>query len=182
MSARVPVTIRLASVEDTALLAKLGAETFTQAFHEKVRSADLSAYVTHNFNIKQLFSEMDNPRSMFFIASMQHEAIGYAKLYAGPTPDGVPAQPAIELARLYVLKARWGSGVGAALMKECLTVAHQKKYTAIWLSSWKRNDRANAFYQKWGFEAVGNQTFTIGSDVQEDFIMACRLKDQHHYD
>jgi ribosomal protein S18 acetylase RimI-like enzyme len=41
----------------------------------------------------------------------------------------------------------------------------------MWLSVWQKNPRAIAFYQKWGFEIAGTATFTIGSDVQTDWIM-----------
>jgi ribosomal protein S18 acetylase RimI-like enzyme len=57
-------------------------------------------------------------------------------------------------------------------METCLRIARQGSYATIWLSSWKINDRANAFYRKWGFREVGEKTFVVGTDVQKDFVMA----------
>ena len=48
-------------------------------------------------------------------------------------------------------------------------------YHSVWLSSWELNDRANAFYKKWGFKIVGTQKFTVGSDIQSDFILSRKL-------
>lgn len=142
------VTIRRASIEDAALLGKLGKKTFSEAFKSLTSEADLAAHLAETFSFKQLSLELTDTDSTFLIASIRSEPVGYTKLQAGQAPDCVSTKPVIELVRLYTLKKWWGRGVGAALMENCLDVARQKGYTAIWLSSWKLNDRANAFYRK----------------------------------
>jgi GNAT superfamily N-acetyltransferase len=134
------------------------------------------AYLAEAFTIEQLSSELADPRSTFLIATVADEPAGYAKLHAGAAPDSISDKPAVELARLYSSQEWLGRGVGAALMETCLELARQQGYETIWLSSWKRNDRANAFYQKWHFQVVGFKTFVMGADVQEDFILARSLK------
>jgi GNAT superfamily N-acetyltransferase len=134
--------------------------------------ADIAAYLTNTFTQEQLSTELRDVNTTFLTASIQNKPAGYAKLQAGQVPDCITAKPAIELVRLYALKQWWGHGVGAALMQQCLEVARQQGYVTIWLSSWKLNDRANAFYRKWKFKAVGEQPFVVGSDIQEDFVMA----------
>jgi hypothetical protein len=51
-------------------------------------------------------------------------------------------------------------------------LARAKGFAAVWLSSWEKNHRGNAFYQKWGFDRVGEKTFDVGGDVQEDVILS----------
>ena len=41
----------------------------------------------------------------------------------------------------------------------------------VWLAVWERNHRAIAFYRKWGFVEVGNQSFLLGDDLQNDLVM-----------
>ena len=41
----------------------------------------------------------------------------------------------------------------------------------VWLDVWEHNPRAIAFYRKWGFEQVGTQTFQLGEDVQNDWLI-----------
>ena len=41
----------------------------------------------------------------------------------------------------------------------------------IWLATWQKNERAIHFYEKWGFNIVGNAIYMIGNDVTDDFIM-----------
>ena len=84
----------------------------------------------------------------------------------------VPARPAIELARFYALKNQWGTGVGSSMMEKALELSRGRGFTGIWLSSWKENHRGNAFYRKWGFDVAGEQTFTLGQDLQQDFILS----------
>ena len=171
------VIIRRASVKDAALLAELGARAFSEAFSAWTPEADLAAYLAGAFTVERLASELAAPRSTFLIAFIEDEPAGYAKLYTGPAPDCIADRPAIELVRFYSLKQWWGHGVGAALMETCLRVARQGSYATIWLSSWKINDRANAFYRKWGFRQVGEKTFMVATDVQEDFVMARSLRE-----
>jgi ribosomal protein S18 acetylase RimI-like enzyme len=57
-------------------------------------------------------------------------------------------------------------------MQACLDEAKQNHCDVIWLDVWERNPRAIAFYRKWGFVQVGTQTFQLGDDLQNDWIMA----------
>jgi ribosomal protein S18 acetylase RimI-like enzyme len=40
---------------------------------------------------------------------------------------------------------------------------------------WEKNERAIRFYTAWGFEKVGEHDFTLGKDVQHDWIMEKRM-------
>jgi ribosomal protein S18 acetylase RimI-like enzyme len=170
------IAIRRASSRDAAMLAKLGARTFKDAFASLTAEPDLMSYLAEAFTVKRLSSELADSRSTFLIAMVTGRPVGYAKLYAGAVPDSISDKSAVELARLYSCQEWLGRGVGAALMETCLDLARQQGYSTIWLSSWKRNDRANAFYQKWCFQVVGFKTFVMGADIQEDFILARSLR------
>jgi ribosomal protein S18 acetylase RimI-like enzyme len=64
-----------------------------------------------------------------------------------------------------------GKGVGAPLMRACLEEAARRGYDAIWLGVWERNERAQEFYRKWGFEEAGTQAFQLGAEMQTDLLM-----------
>ena len=135
---------------------------------------NFNAYLDHAFSMVVIMAELQDNRAEFFIALKGDEPVGYFKLFSGPAPACVTPLPAIELARFYALESQWGKGVGRAMMEQTLSLARQKEFAAIWLSSWKKNRRGNAFYKKWGFEEVGQKTFALGKDVQEDYVL-CRL-------
>jgi GNAT superfamily N-acetyltransferase len=165
------MTLRIAAEKNAARLAPLGYATFDQAFREMNNQEDFDAYLAHAFSLESVSEELKDSRAEFFVALEGDEPVGYFKLFAGMAPACVTPVPAIELARFYTLKSQWGKGVGALMMEEALAVAQKRKWVAMWLSSWKKNHRGNAFYRKWGFDVAGEKTFTIGKDVQEDFVL-----------
>jgi len=98
-------------------------------------------------------------------------AAGYAKLNKGQPADGIVGTKPIELVRLYVDRKWLGRGVGEALMRRCLEEAGRAGFKTIWLGVWERNLRAQAFYRKWEFQAVGKHVFQLGEDAQTDILM-----------
>lgn len=176
MSQPIPL-IRHADVTDAGLLAELGAHTFSDTFAADNRPEDMAAYLAAAFSSAKLTEEIVDPRSLFLIAEIDGEAVGYAQLHAGAAPDCVTAAQPIELARLYVAQQWLGHGVGAALMRACLDEARQAGHQALWLGVWKNNARARTFYRDWGFQEVGTHIFQLGSDPQTDILMTRSLGD-----
>jgi ribosomal protein S18 acetylase RimI-like enzyme len=165
------VTIRRAHREDAGLLAELGARTFAETFATDNSPEDMAAYIAASFNLPQLLAELADPVSTFLIAEVGGVAAGYAKLHAGDSLEGVEGGNPIELVRLYVSREWLGRGVGQALMRACIDEAQQAGHRTIWLGVWERNGRAQAFYRKWHFRAVGEHVFQLGSDPQTDILM-----------
>ena len=165
------VTIRPATSEDAKLLTDLGAQTFAAAFAKDNTPEDMADYLTANFNHEKLAEELADVDSTFFIAEVEQQACGYAKLKKGKLPESISNNNTIELERLYTLPEYFGKGVGEALMRSCFEAAKQSGFEAVWLGVWERNLRALAFYRKIGFREVGNKTFQLGSDIQTDKVM-----------
>jgi diamine N-acetyltransferase len=153
------------------LLAELGASTFIDTFAAYNTPDDLAAYVATSFSPSKQASEVADRASTFLIAEIGGSAAGYAKLHAGKAAPAVRGPDPIELARLYVSQEWIGRGVGEALMSACIDEARQAGHATLWLGVWERNERAQAFYRKWNFRAVGDHVFHLGSDAQRDILM-----------
>lgn len=164
------ITILPAAPDDAATLAKFSRRTFIDAFAHLNNQQDFNTYVSKAFTQEQILSELRDPGCFFFIARMNGKWAGYAKLECSFAPASVKVKPAIELSRLYSLQETLGIGIGFALMKKCIAHARSMGFKSIWLGSWKKNHRGNAFYHKMGFSIAGSKTFTLGSDVQEDHL------------
>lgn len=165
------VTLRRANSDDANLLADLGARTFLETFAADNTSEDMAAYLAANFNTAQQTAELADPAATFLIAEVEGVAAGYAKLRAGEPAEGIEGSRPIELVRLYASREWLGRGVGGALMQACLDEARRAGHETIWLGVWERNARAQAFYRKWNFRAVGEHEFQLGSDSQRDILM-----------
>ncbi|MBW4661965.1 MAG: GNAT family N-acetyltransferase [Drouetiella hepatica Uher 2000/2452] len=171
MSQNPDLTIRRANPEDAGLLSELGAHTFSETFAADNSPEDMSAYLAASFNLAQQKVELNDPASIFFIAEVGGLAAGYAQLHVGESAEGVEDSKSVELVRLYVLREWLGRSVGAALMRACVDGARRAGHETIWLGVWERNGRAQAFYRKWNFRAVGDHVFHLGSDPQRDILM-----------
>ncbi|MEO7359215.1 MAG: GNAT family N-acetyltransferase, partial [Gemmatimonadaceae bacterium] len=77
----------------------------------------------------------------------------------------------MQLSRFYVSRKFQGTGVARQMLGIVLAHAELQDCPTLWLSVWKENARAIAFYSKWGFASIGEATFLMGEDLQNDFIM-----------
>jgi diamine N-acetyltransferase len=135
--------------------------------------ADTRAYVSDALSVEAQCQALTDANQVVWIAEDDsHAALGYATLRRGSTADGVVATRPAEVQRIYVDPAWHGHGVGNALMHTCVEHAKLWHCDVIWLGVWERNPRAIAFYEKVGFRVVGRQSFQLGSDLQQDLVMA----------
>ena len=168
-------TIRIATPEDAALLSELAASIFHATFAAENSPEDMKAYMDDAFTVERQTGEIADPRTTVFLAFVDGEPAGYAKIHTGEAPACVAGDRPIELARLYA-DGRWhGRGVGAALLEACFDAARAGGFRTMWLGVWERNWRAIAFYRKWGFAECGSQVFQLGSDPQTDLVMSRAL-------
>ena len=69
------------------------------------------------------------------------------------------------------MPATSGRWIAAASWVSHVAEARQAGHRTLWLGVWERNGRAQAFYRKWNFCAVGEHVFQLGSDPQTDILM-----------
>ena len=171
MKDQLDITVRRGNLDDANLLAELGARTFEETFAADNTPEDMAAYLASAFNPAQQTAELADPASTFLIAEVNGEPAGYAKLHAGEAAEGIAGTKPIEIVRLYVESKWFGRGVGEAVMRSCLDEALRSGFDSVWLGVWERNVRAQAFYRKWDFRAVGKHVFQLGADAQTDILM-----------
>lgn len=171
------IIIRRADVSDAEMLAELSRTTFWDAFHRNPKNApeDMADYMQTAFNVEQIKSELADAKTIFLIAEIEDEAVGYAKLLIDTREPEITADKPIELARLYSKQEFLGKGVGAQLTERCFREARNLNCDAMWLGVWEFNPRAQAFYRKYGFYEVGKHIFQLGSDAQTDVLMQKEL-------
>jgi diamine N-acetyltransferase len=165
------IRIRYASANDNMLLAEAGRRLFEAAFASDNQPEDMEAYLAESFSPEIQSAELADPASVTLIAENEGRFAGYARLLEGRPGMVVNGQRPIELVRIYAERDYIGHGVGAALMQACLEEAARGGYDSIWLGVWENNPRAIRFYEKWGFNKIGTQTFKLGQENQTDFVM-----------
>jgi ribosomal protein S18 acetylase RimI-like enzyme len=169
------ISIRYASQQDAGLLADLGAKTFIQTYSESNPFENIDAYVKEFFSPEKQKTEISDSSNLFLIAEYEGQVFGYAQVSSGNQTPEITSKNPIELVRIYLLPEFIGKGLGSSLMQACLQESLARGHDAIWLGVWEHNQRAIAFYEKWGFKKIGTHQFTLGADLQTDWIMALDL-------
>lgn len=157
--------IRRATVGDAGLISVLAGVTFYEAYFRQDGSANLAAYILESFDICVIRAEIADPASTFFLVFVDGKAAGYARMIDDSRVEGVAAGRVVEVKRIYVVERYWRTGVGTQLLRHCIDEATSRGFDALWLGVWEENERANAFYDKFGFEQIGTLRFPYG-DVE----------------
>lgn len=169
--------IRRGTAEDAKTLAPLAVQIFNDTFAANPlnKPEDMRVYIAEFMSVAAFERELADEDSIFFIAEITNQMIGYAKLKENSIEDCVSDKNPIELCRLYVAHEFHGKGIAEKLMNECFAEAKRKKFQIMWLGVWEFNFRAQKFYEKHGFSKVGKHIFQLGTDAQTDFVMERRL-------
>ncbi len=166
------LSIRRATPDDSSLIADIGASTFESSFGANNRLDDMEQYLSLSFSKGHIEAQLAEPSTIFLLAYEDCKAVGYVMLRVSKKPMSVIGTKPVELVRLYIEKGIIGKGYGSALMNSCLKEAKKNGRRTIWLGVWEKNLRAIRFYEKWGFTKLGTKEFVLGSDLQNDHIMA----------
>lgn len=170
--------IRKANLEDAEILAKLGWQSFDEAFadHPENHPDDMKIYMDEAFSPETISEDLRDEKTIYLIAETDGEAAGYLKMKFDAREDCVSGVQVLELCRLYALDKFIGKGVGKNLMLEFFKIAEETKRDTVWLGVWEYNFRAQEFYKKFGFEKCGEHVFQLGNDPQTDWVLQKRTK------
>ncbi|MBO0357108.1 GNAT family N-acetyltransferase [Hymenobacter sp. BT186] len=174
MSSPLVISVARRNAATAAQLAALGRQTFQDTFAADNSPEDMAAYLAATFSEEKQLAELEDKDTVFLLARMQQELVGYAKLNFNSTLGVEPGKKPdvrMEIARLYVREDWVGTGLGASLMRRIIEEARQQACRSVVLGVWEKNQRAIAFYQRFGFKVIGQHEFSLGSDKQNDLIM-----------
>jgi ribosomal protein S18 acetylase RimI-like enzyme len=169
-------SFRRAAAADAARLAAFMTRTFRDTYSSdhsgNCRPSDVEAYIAAFFTAERQRTEIADPSLRTILAEVDGALAGYAQVrFDSPTAVAPGSRP-VELARFYVDKTWHGQGLAAALMREAIAAAGAAD--PFWLGVYKWNHRAIAFYAKQGFAIAGEQSFTMGDDTQDDWVLVRR--------
>jgi ribosomal protein S18 acetylase RimI-like enzyme len=164
------IEIQMATHENAQLISELSAVTFFDTFQGTCTNEDIRGFIKDYFSIERVERELHDNDDYYFIAFLNGNAAGYMRMKEEASDVGIiNKHKGIELKRIYVLKEFHSQKVGAELMAFALDFAAEKNYELIWLGVWEHNEKAKAFYKKWGFEDTGvTHPFPIGNTAQTD--------------
>lgn len=166
-----PIKIEQAGREQAEIIVELARKTFVETYGEYNDPLNMEHYVNEHFADTVIREELEDAHSRLFIAYLDGEAVGFAKLRDNRTGKSLEGIRALEIQRIYVLKEYQGYHVGKALMEKIHEIAREGRYQTLWLQVWQQNLKALKFYQKAGFVVYETTGFQLGKELQQDFLM-----------
>jgi GNAT superfamily N-acetyltransferase len=164
-------TTRRAGSADAEVLARIGAETFTETFAHLYAPADVQAYLAEAYSLERTRADLADPAKAAWLVEMDGQAIGYAT--AGPCalPHAEVTPDCGELKRFYFYRAWQNGGRGRALFDEVMAWLQRAGPRTVWIGVWSENHGAQRFYRRQGFEKAGEYGFRVGATVDHEFIL-----------
>ena len=160
------LTLRQAVPADIPQLKRLGAATYRSHFAAIWSPARMEAYIAAEYGAAALGLSLAEPDlSIWLIAEVDGEPIGFAKLnWDRPLPLP-PARSGAELQKIYLLGERTGKGHGGVMLMAIVDRVKARGEGLLWLDVLKSNNGARAFYARHGFTTLGEIPFA--TDLKE---------------
>lgn len=176
---RVPA-IRRATPADGPALARLSAATFTETFGHLYPPEDLHEYLARVCTPEACTSNLSDSHNAVWLAFLEDAAdpVGFIAVGRCKLPvDGL--EPAAgEVKQLYVFAKFHNLRIGARLTDAAMAWFESERFEPLYVGVWSQNYGAQRFYQRYGFEKVGEYDFPVGKTVDHEFIMK-RRNDAH---
>lgn len=163
------------TLTDIPELQQLGRQTFSDAFSGLNTPENMQPYLDESYTAEKLAEEILNPGSLFYFLRKNGIPIAYLKLNMDLAQTEFREGDALEIERIYVLKAFQGQQIGQRLLDFSLQTARERGKRLVWLGVWEKNAGAIRFYERNGFKTFGSHVFLLGDDAQTDVLMHLSL-------
>lgn len=165
------ISIRAASVQDVALLSYLSTVTFYELYEHEMSSSILFEYTETYFSERKIRDEINTEASRYFIAAVNEKPVGYFKIGKTIRPIKLEYPDYLEIERLYVLEEYLGQGVTSRLLDYCEELAKNEGNKLLWLSIWKKNTKAIAYFNSSGYKIFDTVKFYLIDQVLDDVLL-----------
>ena len=153
--------LRRLTVADAGLLSKIGGVTLLQSHGHSAPAEAMQAYVDAAFSVEACRAELEDEHNIFHAAFYNGQPAGYSKIIFRSSHPAVPLQLVTKLERLYLLNDFFDLKLGHRLLEQAIELSKGHGEHGLWLNVWKGNGRAIRFYEKAGFEIVGESEFVL---------------------
>ena len=155
--------IQACAVTDATHISEIAIEAYRD-FYLYLWKDDGSWYINRSFSPKQIKTEIKDPNARYYALKVGGDTIGFLKLNLDQPLDGHEQLNAIELERIYLLKAFAGKGFGRQAMEFCFGLAREMRKDLIWLKSMDSSPAIH-FYEQLGFDVCG--TFRLDYEAMK---------------
>jgi ribosomal protein S18 acetylase RimI-like enzyme len=153
------------------LIEQLAHQTWPTAFGDILSAEQIQYMLSWMYSPDAITEQVDQKGHVFLLAEDDAgEPLGYVSYELT-----VNEKPVTKIHKIYLLPASQGQGIGRMMIDYVAKQAEHVENVALQLNV-NRQNKAVAFYEKMGFEVVGEEDIDIGNGfLMEDYIMMKRL-------
>ena len=164
------VVIRKVLPEEVEELKVISEDTFRETFAHDNTESQLQAYFDTALSEEVLLDEITHEESRYFFIIVDDVKAGFLKTNVGSAQTEQHLDNAFQIQRIYISQAFQGMGLGKRLFEFALQEARDLGCDWAWLGVWEHNTKAQAFYNRYGFEKFSQHSFMVGQKVDTDFL------------
>jgi ribosomal protein S18 acetylase RimI-like enzyme len=158
------VVIRPWQKSDLASIRRITWESWISTYLSFIPESDLKSYFDIHYTEESLLRMFNDPSMGGFIAEMNGQAAGYARLLFNRDENR------LYVSSLYFLPEFQGQGMGSRLLEAAEGYAAEKGLYEFWIGVMVRNSQALDFYRKVGFQFVREEPFSMGKTTVSHLI------------
>lgn len=164
------IIYRKAVSADALRLSVLCKQVFIDTYCTEGINNESANFITKEFSVERIEKIIGNNSINVILATYKDNIVGVAEFEFNKE---CPANKIIaaELNKLYILERFCGIGIGYNLLKEVENLINLKGESEYWLSVLSVNYRAVTFYERQGFEWIGNFDFKIEFNSYDNKVM-----------
>ena len=158
------IVIRPWEKSDLASIRRITWESWISTYLSFIPESDLKSYLDIHYTEESLLSMFDDPSMHGFIAVMDGQVAGYARLFFNRDENR------LYVSSLYFLPAFQGQGMGTRFLEAAEGYAREKGLDELWIGVMVKNRQALDFYRKVGFQFIREEPFTMGKTTVSHLI------------
>ncbi len=154
------ILYRKANLSDVKKLSILFKQVYIQTYGIEGVSDEFANFITKQFSEERLQHLIETSSDCLIVADYKTNLVGVAEIEfekTCPTGNFVAA----ELNKLYILEWFCGMGIGYHLLNEAENLVKQKGQNKMWLWVLDSNERAIKFYERQGYQHIGEASFQM---------------------
>lgn len=169
------ITYSKAKIQDALRLSVLLKTVYIQTYAVQGITSEFANFITSKFDPERITRAINTCDEQFLVAYCNDNPIGIAEvIYDAVCPLRKRVIP--ELGKLYVLERFFGKGVGHQLMNMVESTLRGRGFKELYLEVYKENPRAIFFYERQGFDKIGEVDFPLEDHVYRNFVMSKTIK------
>ncbi|MDT7833219.1 GNAT family N-acetyltransferase [Flavobacteriaceae bacterium S356] len=170
------IKIKRATKADTAILALLGRQTWSESHGHYIEDkSDVATYLHENFSVSKTALNLNNPNQLFYIIYADELPVGYAKLVVHASNEHITSENSCQLERIFILNDFIPLKIGQQLLTFVEEQAKKLPVDTLWLTVYIKNKRAIRFYERNEFKNVGALEFFVNGKEYENIVFSKKI-------